>query len=1046
MIDIVTFGDSRFWMFGFLQEKTKVLKKNFVFKIQNACSVIYLMLFNHHIMRILLLLLFCIPLTLFCQNFNESAISKKVLEKVEQDPDAYQPILIMLESQLNFSQLVNDFDESNISTNERATIVINALKNNADATQKEVLNFLDTATDIIAESTRKFWVANLIFVKAKPEVIAQLSHREDVAWIALSGQVKIENAAKATVAPPSPNDIEPGLAVVGAPFMWALGYTGYGQLAFTNDTGVDRFHPTYEGKYRGLFVETTAAWYQYDTTTMQQLENAIPFDRNGHGTHVNGTILGLDRLENDTIGVAFNSQWIGAAILSNGIGTEDNIGSFEWALDPDGNPDTVEDMPDVINNSWYDPTLDEEDCTSIYVPILEALEAAGIVVIYSAGNEGPGPMTITQPHNINVNLVNTFTVGALNGNNANLPIAGFSSRGPSHCGGEGSLLIKPEVSAPGVNVRSARPNGTYGNLSGTSMAAPHTSGCILLLKEAFPNLTAVELKEALYFSCIDLGDQGEDNTYGMGVINVENAYNYLLDLGHTPVSPFKNNDVLLIDFTSSNVSCEEAIVTDVLVENAGTDTLFSFNVNYEIGGVQAVHNWEGVLAPTERVEVKLLPLNIVAGDYFFNVEVAEPNGMPDERPLNNRLARPVKVVTRPLIDAFALENITVCENSNALLQANYDGDGQVEFQWYDASEEGDLLGTGNFYLAENLTASTTIYASGTYIEKVGKGTFDTSDAIEIDSTEIGLEFDAHTPFKLKSVLVYSVESGGRQINMFDVDGNTLGSTVVFLDTGFVRANLNFDVPIGNGHRLVKGVAKSLHMTEDAPGFPYEINGVCTINKGVGYLGEDVYPLYYDWEIEYENPCIRTPVNIDVLDAENLPIADFSSSVDTVNLNLDETGEVTFMDNSTDAASWLWHFDDGTTSLEQNPTHFYETAGNYQVTLTVTDEDGCSHSTIQNLVVIFVEPTAVKPSPDNSSEVVVYPNPMTDNLQIAFFLNQRQAVKLTLVDAVGNEIKRNHTNTFYQENINWNLADLSAGVYYLIFEIEGEVMVKKVVKI
>ena len=102
--------------------------------------------------------------------------------------------------------------------------------------------------------------------------------------------------------------------------------------------------------------------------------------------------------------MAFNALWIGAPVLC-GIGTEDNVAAFQWALDPDGDPNTTDDIPDVINNSWYDPNLDTIDCYSLYVPVVQAMEAAGIAVVFSAGNEGPGPMTITPPHNINLNEV-----------------------------------------------------------------------------------------------------------------------------------------------------------------------------------------------------------------------------------------------------------------------------------------------------------------------------------------------------------------------------------------------------------------------------------------------------------------------------------------------------------------------------------------------------------------------------------------------------------------------------------------------------------------
>jgi subtilisin family serine protease len=134
----------------------------------------------------------------------------------------------------------------------------------------------------------------------------------------------------------------------------------------------------------------------------------------------------------------------------------------------------------------------------------------------------------------NYDLVRFFAVGNVNANVASLPIASGSSRGPTVCSGTGSLKIKPEVSAPGTNVRSSVFNGNYTEYSGTSMAAPHVAGAIMILKEAFPELSGEDIMLALYFSAIDLGDEGEDNDYGMGIINLPAAYQYLVDEGNTP--------------------------------------------------------------------------------------------------------------------------------------------------------------------------------------------------------------------------------------------------------------------------------------------------------------------------------------------------------------------------------------------------------------------------------------------------------------------------------------------------------------------------------
>ena len=189
-------------------------------------------------------------------------------------------------------------------------------------------------------------------------------------------------------------------------------------------------------------------------------------------------------------------------------------------LNPDGNPLTTDDMPAVVNNSWGDTP---GSCTSSYLTAIHNLEAAGVAAIFCAGNSGPGASTIWAPAKSNFTGLQVFSVGALDGNYDDLPIATFSSRGPTPCN-QGSDQIKPEVSAPGVNVRSSWTGEIYVYMGGTSMATPHVCGAIALLKQAFPDKTGNELKQMLYETARDLGEPGEDNTYGMGIIDVYQAY------------------------------------------------------------------------------------------------------------------------------------------------------------------------------------------------------------------------------------------------------------------------------------------------------------------------------------------------------------------------------------------------------------------------------------------------------------------------------------------------------------------------------------------
>jgi hypothetical protein len=314
------------------------------------------------------------------------------------------------------------------------------------------------------------------------------------------------------------------------------------------DTGVYPNHPALNFKWRGNTVPSSQAWFDPAGTT-------VPSDCDGHGSHTMGTMVGWSPTTGDTVGVAIDAEWIAAKTICTSPHTSNTIAAFQWSMNPDGDPLTITDMPDAINNSWFDPDVSNE-CSGIYKTTLDAVEAAGIAVVFSAGNSGSGASTITKPKNINTNNVNVMCTAAIDGasylgGNTN-PIASFSSRGPSVCGGTGSLLIKPEVSAPGVNVRSSGTSSGYSFLSGTSMAAPHVAGAVALLKQFAPNLTGKQILEALYNTAVDLGTAGEDNNYGMGLIDVYAAYLALSDT----ISPTTITDLSVNSVTSNSITLQ----------------------------------------------------------------------------------------------------------------------------------------------------------------------------------------------------------------------------------------------------------------------------------------------------------------------------------------------------------------------------------------------------------------------------------------------------------------------------------------------------------
>jgi subtilisin family serine protease len=272
---------------------------------------------------------------------------------------------------------------------------------------------------------------------------------------------------------------------VGADPVWDMGYRGQGVVVAGQDTGFDWQHPALRHSYRGWDETTGQADHAYNWHDVWD-GSLEPFDEDGHGTHTLGIIVGDDEAGN-RVGVAPAGRWIGCRNMRRGIGNPAaylECMQFFLAPYPTGG-DPVRDgdvsrSPDVVNNSWGCP--DSEGCQADTLQgAVEALRAAGIMVVASAGNDGPACETVLDPI---ARYASAFTVGATNRGET---IAYFSSRGPV-AGANGTQLVKPDVVAPGDDVRSSTSGGGYGTASGTSMAGPHVAGVVALLWSARPEL------------------------------------------------------------------------------------------------------------------------------------------------------------------------------------------------------------------------------------------------------------------------------------------------------------------------------------------------------------------------------------------------------------------------------------------------------------------------------------------------------------------------------------------------------------------------------
>ena len=409
---------------------------------------------------------------------------------------------------------------------EKGQFVVNALRIVAGRTQGPILGLLQQR----GIPYQSFFIVNMIKVTGDRRLMEELAARADVARIDANPYVKAAPPVQTGTDSLQPAGIEWNVTKVKAPDVWNLGYTGTGLVVAGADTGVQWDHPALKNHYRGWDGQQVNHDYNWHDATSQHSQT--PVDPFGHGTFTVSQMVGDDGQGNQ-VGVAPGAKWIACRNMdANGTGSPSTYTEcFQFLIAPypvgggQGDPTKA---PDSINNSWGCPP--SEGCSyDTLKSIVEAVRAAGIFPAVAAGNSGPNCSSITDPPAI---YAASVTVGATDINNN---IASFSSRGPVTV--DGSNRTKPDISAPGVNIRGAVPgNGYQSGWSGTSMATPHIAGGVALLWQANPslvgNITKTEANmEHAATHLVDNQAVGncrgplvlQDNTFGYGLLNLLKA-------------------------------------------------------------------------------------------------------------------------------------------------------------------------------------------------------------------------------------------------------------------------------------------------------------------------------------------------------------------------------------------------------------------------------------------------------------------------------------------------------------------------------------------
>jgi serine protease AprX len=425
---------------------------------------------------------------------------------------------------------------------ERRRNLVDTLRATADVTQADIRHWLDAQ----GIAYRPFWIVNMIQASLTPAQMDALAARNDVAKIESNRAYKLkqpaENLPQPDVAqsgdagPGAPLATEWGINKVRAPMVWAAGFTGQGVVIAGQDTGIRWTHNAIKAKYRGwngVTADHNYNWHDaiHVTGSSCGADSPVPCDDDGHGSHTIGTMVGDDGGSNQ-VGVAPGARWIGCRNMNAGDGTPARYNECaQWLLAPTNlagtnpQPDLA---PDVVSNSWGCPSI--EGCTAgnEIKAAIENLVAGGIVFVAAAGNGGSSCSGIIDPPAI---YDASFTIGSMTSSDT---MSSFSLRGP----GTGSSSVKPDVIAPGSNVRSiyGSSDSAYTSLSGTSMATPHVAGVVALLMSANPSLKGdpARVEQILRDTAIPINDSqvcgGIPGTtfpnyvQGMGRVDAWNAF------------------------------------------------------------------------------------------------------------------------------------------------------------------------------------------------------------------------------------------------------------------------------------------------------------------------------------------------------------------------------------------------------------------------------------------------------------------------------------------------------------------------------------------
>lgn len=413
--------------------------------------------------------------------------------------------LVDLEEQLDLRRFVLDLASSSPDRRARRDAVVSALERVAERSQAALAPALDRLIEQgRLDAWRGFAIVNRLRVDGTADGILAIAELPGVARIRPDWSSERVARAEATLTPegaPVPERFTSwAVEAIGAGALWAEGFDGSGIVVASIDTGAFEGHE----QLRGRRLAGDRGWFD------PVQGSATPHDNHGHGTSVLSVAIGGNPAGR-TVGIAPGASWASAlGNWENHYSRSRMTEAADWVL--------RRVRPDVLVNAWSHEMV---PCDDFDLPFVRAWQAAGTLVVFPAGNAGPGEATGESPAQLAGGFPNggpLFSVAALAPTGRIHP---RSSRGPSRCGSPEF----PTLAAPGADLPFATPADPEGYAAGhgTSLAAGIVAGAAALLLHASPRADASDVERALRDSSRDLPPAGFDPAAGAGAIDLPAA-------------------------------------------------------------------------------------------------------------------------------------------------------------------------------------------------------------------------------------------------------------------------------------------------------------------------------------------------------------------------------------------------------------------------------------------------------------------------------------------------------------------------------------------